>query len=551
MLLKWACWRSYLILLVSISTVFRSTSFIASLSVPPYQANLSRRVSKDDGRTCLSQSEHDNLPSLVFDVLPEYDEKELERESQFRANRHRRQVNSASSNYRKKNRKTYPMPQQLQEEKQLYKAGFVESKRTQKRLQRIARNKNSVVKVNSSSSSLNIDYDAASSILDEILSSDHYLEVNEMNIVYALVLSAKALPNIKMGGVPSQRLEFSKKLHQVSNMLRHLLDNDLSPAPRITARQLANVSWALVKHLSHISSPKLKEDIEDVLSNITRNLVNRLRIQYDDKANLDDTVNLDHRDTEKFTLSPIEISMIIGSLAWLKPRIAPVGWSKGFSKTRIPSDDGSEDETSTIFYVNAGYDPSFGTVDKIPSTGENYDSSEDVYDEVFEELAKFIIKEPMSLKHYDWESLSNILWGYAHRGFRSSSCEMLASEVTLEATNRLIEIMNEMNIKSYPLPRDLSLLSWSLGVMQVDNFRLGKPFEEFINALSKYVIQNNAALDSWESKDLVQLTSALGHGRVDDAPLLEAIYKRAQVMLNDESRNNIKTWELTVLICKF
>ena len=534
-----------MILLVSISTVFRSTSFIASLSVPPYQANLSCRVSKDDGRTCLSafQSEHDNIPSLVFDVLPEYNEKELEKESQFRVNRHRRQVNSASSNYSKKNRKTHPMPQQLQEEKQLYNAGFAESKRTQKRLQRIARNTNSVVKHNSSSPSLKVDYDSASSILDEIVSSDHYLEVNEMNIAYALVLSAKTLPNMKTRGVPLKRLEFSKKLHQVSNMLRHILDNDLSSAPRLTARQLANASWALVKHLNHISSPKLKEDIEDVLSNITRNLVNRLRIQYDDKANIDDT--------EKFTLSPIEINMIIGSLAWLKPRIAPVGWSKGFSKARIPSDDGGEDETSTIFYVNAGYDPSFGTVDKIPSTGGNDGLSKDLYDEVFEELAKFIIKEPMSLKHYDWESLSNILWGYAHRGFRSSTCEMLASEVTLEATNRIIEIMNEMNTKSYPLPRDLSLLSWSLGVMQVDNFRLGKPFEEFINALSKYIIQNNAALDSWDSKDLVQLTSALGHGRVDDAPLLEAIYKKAQVMLNDDSRNNIKTWELTVLICKF
>ena len=415
----------------------------------------------------------------------------------------------------------------------LYTADIQSSKKTQKNIQREIERLSKTKRGNS--------YTASISVLDVLLKADPYHEVNEMNILYALISSVKFLPSSPKTSDTDSQKQFQRYFSKLSHIIDTLLCDDENPnevqhGERLSTRQLANAAWALVKALDHLSFQGKTWDLTIyMLERIAAKITNIL-----DECRKSEVPDL--------TFSGIELSMIAGAYTHLRPRDRPVGWKYSTNQKileRGNSLDRAMNNENAIRFESLEFSNSFDRTITF-----------DTYDDLFEAIANDITREDHSLENYEWSTLSNILWAFASRGHNSLSSELLAKKITKEITERLALITNEKILKKPPLSRDISILAWSLGVMQADNFRLGESFEEYIYAVSKAITEKSwktheysfSNFSFWSSSDLVQLASSLAHGRVDDISLLEKVFVEAVEKVN---ANKFKMWEIVVLICKF
>ena len=164
------------------------------------------------------------------------------------------------------------------------------------------------------------------------------------------------------------------------------------------------------------------------------------------------------------------------------------------------------------------------------------------------------------LQQCPWKDLSTIVWSYANRGhFDSKSTEYLIDAAVQEASKRLDKAPrgasndgrrangvqkkngdrksgNNNDRTSRFLPRDVSQLAWAVAVLQSDNHRMGDSLVELIGAINRHWIglgvdkhydAHRRPFENWQPADLVQLSVALSHGRIDDVSLLSEIYNEA------------------------
>ena len=420
-----------------------------------------------------------------------------------------------------------------------YRANVIASKKTQARIETMFHE----CKKGFSSSQNIEDYSSSIKVLNVLLEADPYHEVNTMNILFALGSSVKLLPSTETAAdsltkdLSKSRSIYHDRLSSVVKILKSILTekqddkgSSIGRYPGLTARQLTNAAWALSKSLSHVKQgSQIHLLIIHVMKEIARSVVYLLNQPVSKKT----TGKKSHADSK---FSPVELSMTLGAYARLKPRHSPVGW-KYSRHHQTKSKDGVEH--NNIHFEGL----EFSTIPQ--------EDNDHIYDDIFNEIAIEIVSNKHCLRAYSWSAMANILWAFAYRGYQTTSSEALANKISKEATRRLTAIKERKVSNEIPLPRDIATLSWSLGVMQVDNFRLGGAFEHFIATtslfLQKFDGHNLKRFSSWSCSDIVQLGSSLAHGRVDDKILLELVLTQA---LNSLETDTFKTWELVVLLCK-
>jgi hypothetical protein len=170
------------------------------------------------------------------------------------------------------------------------------------------------------------------------------------------------------------------------------------------------------------------------------------------------------------------------------------------------------------------------------------------------------------LSNCTWRELSNIAWSYATRGaYISNESKRVMSIFANEATSRIRSCIlgsgsgsstrntntaasigaRERNSCNF-LPRDAIQIAWALGIMESDNVNSGDALVYLVDSIHDYWIDNDAVsstteggasnqqqqpqrhrhrpLAQWTCADLVQLATAMAHGRLDNQRVLEAIY---------------------------
>lgn len=161
------------------------------------------------------------------------------------------------------------------------------------------------------------------------------------------------------------------------------------------------------------------------------------------------------------------------------------------------------------------------------------------------------------LSNCTWRELSNIAWSYATRGaYISKESERMMSFIAKQATSRIRSCINgrsarniggaaattasrENNISNF-LPRDAIQIAWALGTMESDNVNSGDFLVYLVDAIHDYWIGNGDESDTaessnrrsrplaqWTCADLVQMATAMAHGRLDNQSVLDAIYRES------------------------
>ena len=428
---------------------------------------------------------------------------------------------------------------------------------------------------------------------------------NEVNVLHALTLSAKIYPpplSPEEGFTAKEqalRMQFRSKLVDTLKIVSELVSDR-----RLNGRQLTNAAWAIVRH--HITNSALEnhgnkddiffssQDIEELLDSIALQLIER--------SPSSTLLNDNMTEKEPTLLKPAELSMAAWAYAMAKPRNCPTGWSFPPQETRIPPNilrkknkingmTSSEEDRlkqtqqkqrdeivfeETLDFATFSDDGADMNVNTIQVEEEIEMSTVDM---LFDSIAKsFLVsdynkriqdgldmddsnKHRSLLQKCTWKELSNLAWSFATHGLgRNPSKDIEAFLIALakEANGRLFELQNVDSMekkRQLPLPRDLSTLAWSLGVLQVDNYRLSKYLADFIDAIALTISRvQERPFEEWKSADIVQLGISLAHGRIDHKSLLHELFAEALLKIEseDESLNNYKgsfqSWELSVLL---
>ena len=169
-----------------------------------------------------------------------------------------------------------------------------------------------------------------------------------------------------------------------------------------------------------------------------------------------------------------------------------------------------------------------------------------------------------------WSELANLAWSYASHGLcKTIHSERLLLGISREAARRLRS--NERHGQQM-LTRDIAQLIWALGTLQADNFRLADDLVYLVGALtnSLRLKQSNGGstfgrsrpLRRWSCPDLVQVALSLSHARIDELPLLGAIYEESTHRLTEGfhdqkkrqkdgssvERRSFQSWEVSILL---
>lgn len=170
------------------------------------------------------------------------------------------------------------------------------------------------------------------------------------------------------------------------------------------------------------------------------------------------------------------------------------------------------------------------------------------------------------LRQSSWKELSNLAWSFATHDFinptepkpLSNNVYSFIEALATEATERLSSSSSAHDVSSSAMqPRDLSLLAWSLGMLQVVDFRLGDSYVNYISALETHLFSSSShPFERWNCTDLIQLAVSLAHGRLDNQKILLALYDEALhkifasegKMEHKKKDDTFESWELSVLV---
>jgi hypothetical protein len=160
-----------------------------------------------------------------------------------------------------------------------------------------------------------------------------------------------------------------------------------------------------------------------------------------------------------------------------------------------------------------------------------------------------------------WSELANVAWAFASHGRScSESSQSLLLGIAREAARRLNE--NGAEAKQ-ALSRDIAQVVWSLGILQADNYQVAEGLIELVDAVSSFTQvrdageSNERPLRHWSCADIVQMVLSLAHARIDDLPLLRALYNEALERLRNgldtnprsgHNRQSFRAWEVSVLL---
>ena len=478
-----------------------------------------------------------------------------------------------------------------------WKADYATSVRTQKKIQSAA------AQPKGSSDYVSVARDVLQTLLDTPPA-----ECNPANIVCALTLSAKVMdkkgssPRAKKAGriqppLSNKSRSFQESLMDTIDILQSLVHDQ-----RLSARQLCNAAWAIAKHVNHDESLfSTKKDhfifVKDgSKSYSTWDLTQQ---QMDDESTdkrIDEVFNLialrmiEHLQQSRTRygkeivakrVQPGELSMLIWAYAVAKPRDCPPGWeqprrieklsekganSRGGKLGR--NSNGKDSDVDLVTFVELSEGSASRAESSAGSGAETSSQHRSITSRLFDATAiafcqgegaaiKESKKDGMTmLRSCTWLELSNIAWSFASRGaYGTKESEAMMTFLAKEATRRIILSTESKSLSSAKestiLPRDVTQIAWALGTMESDNASIGDALVYLVDAANDYWIENSHKKDRplkyWRCLDLVQMATALAHGRLDNRSLLTAIYEESTDRLIDRSRG-FTTPEISILM---
>lgn len=379
-----------------------------------------------------------------------------------------------------------------------------------------------------------------------------------------------------------ESLSFQRSLMKTLDILQMLVARR-----KLAPRQLCNAAWAIAKHVEYDQSLfSRKRDkfvlVKDSSKSYSTWDLREQQMNGDDGNDklIDETLNsialrvVEHlEDTrrdgyaknlgKKRVVQPGELCMLLWAYAVAKPRDCPPGWAQPRRMERLSSNDkkaellGDDDDLDFVTFVELD-DDLFSNSRIKSDEAEISKPYESITSRLFDAAAiafcqgegaavkkQFDNKgeERMTLlKNCTWNELSNIAWSFATRGaYGTKESEAMMTFFAKEATRRIRYCMRQSTTSQSPgtdsqedvckiLPRDVIQISWALGTMESDNVSIGDALVNLADAIDEYWIEGSKEerpLSKWTSADLVQMATALAHGRLDNQSVLGAVYEES------------------------
>jgi len=391
---------------------------------------------------------------------------------------------------------------------------------------------------------------------------------NATNLVCALTISAKLIDRETSD-------EFRSLFVQAIDILRQLVEEDC-----LSARQLCNAAWAIAKHydrddqllpvpkkrsLVSVSQKKAGEVIKlDLSSDNADSPAQRIDHAIDEIAVQLKATLLD----SAWAAKEGELSMVSWAYGILRPRKRPPGWMHEPKMGELPH-KATDEELDFILFEQ--WNPT--VVDDVEDTEKCAARATEasVTDELFDAIAQALIlprdasgesnDTSLRVRSCKWSELANIAWSFASHGrSKSEASQGLLLGIAGEASRRLRE--NGAEAKQ-ALSRDIAQLVWSLGTLQADNFRLAEGLVVLVDAVSSFTrvgasnVGATRPLQHWNCADIVQVALSLAHARIDELPLLRAVYEEALTRLKNgidkpfrssQGRDSFRAWEVSILL---
>ena len=433
-------------------------------------------------------------------------------------------------------------------------ADFVTSRHTQ-------------TKIQSAAAALNGDvsspFSCALTILQTLLDTPA-TECNSANVVCALTLSAKAIGGNQNKANISSGI-FEHALTETVDILQMLVDgNKLSP------RQLCNAAWAIAKHFEH---EKNSRGISRLILNVLDSIALRM-IYHLEKIRGKWSKN----DQNRKHVQPGELSMLLWAYAVTKPRNLPPGWERPrqFEQNRLDEKVNMKRKSK-----NKNRDDhlvKFVSVDAEASDDSQNESTQgkSVTNRLFDAAAIAFCRgegaaaiqssnhdNGSMLKNCTWNELSNVAWSFATRGaYGTKQSDAMLSFLAREATRRLRFASRapayltggRPNRYCQILPRDVTTIAWALGTKESDKISNENALVYLVDGIDEYWINNDSneryrQIRCLKNADLVQLASALAHGRLDNISVLAAIYEEClRRFRRQKSQACLSAKEMSILL---
>lgn len=370
---------------------------------------------------------------------------------------------------------------------------------------------------------------------------------NPVNVVYALTLSAKV--------VKGQNDEFRGLLNQTLDILHTLI-----LSKELNSRQLANSCWAIAKHYT-IDNSILPPNFNDQLSytqnnegysrsekwNFDEDLAGKqILMMIDEISNQVIDILQDRSESSMKPLNAIESSMTCWAFATLFPRKMPAGWAIPPRLWQMEQRQSqAKGNNSTITFETRGFENSNEMVLSSSSSDKLLQAVAVFYDQKLKEEGMQVLKE------FRMKEIATIMWAFSASGICTTELTEDAAGFISSLAEEAIRRIYENETESQILPRDLSEIAWSLGVMQSDNHFLSNSLESLVQAIVSTRTSKDGTeviLDGWTGADCVQMAIALAHGRIDEQNFLRKIYSKAVESLRHTSDFHLQDWELVVLL---
>jgi len=286
-------------------------------------------------------------------------------------------------------------------------------------------------------------------------------------------------------------------------------------------------------------------------------------------------------------VQPGELSMLLWAYAVAKPRDCPPGWEQPRRMERLSNNEKegksleSDGDDDLDFVTFVEWDDNGASSQSRIESDDNVAAFEKPHESITSRLfdAAAIafcqgegaaVKESAKggeritlLKECTWNELSNIAWSFATRGaYGTKESEAMMTFFAKEATRRIRSCRQSNNSNAREvcniLPRDVIQIAWALGTMESDNISVGDALVHLVDAINEYWIdgskeeEKDRPLAKWMSADLVQMATALAHGRLDNQSVLSAVYTESLERLHGKfqrkPKSGFSTAEISILM---
>jgi hypothetical protein len=432
----------------------------------------------------------------------------------------------------------------------------------------------------------------ATAVLQALLTTPP-TQCNAANVVCALTFSAKAMTQHRSTQQQQDNQdtkEFRSLLFRTIGILNELVSDNI-----LTARQLCNAVWAIAKHYDRDASllPPPLEQVAMSSENVigvaeTWSLsdggekVHRKRVDETvDEIAKQLTAELEESNGKRSTdphYQPAktgEICMATWAYGILRPRRRPPGWHYAPQLGRLPGAAVAEKPPSKSKNQITFEQWTPFKSDKVKRPKIVLD---EIADKLFDAISLALCRSPeyvseagedghrrasTNLEQCTWSELANLGWAFAsHGSCKSVESEMLLLGIAREASYRLREGGDAA--KQF-LTRDIAQLIWALGTLQADNYKLAEDLVHLVEALSDSLrlgdrgpaFSRGRPLRRWSCADLVQTALSLAHARINELPLLRAVYEESNHRLSglqtssqqqNGERRSLYAWEVSILL---